>query len=257
MDFKKRRHANSCDIARCRTRSGLEMRMHPELGPIKVCKLNHSAAYDAEYPIDVEGETLDIAPADPASHEAVLATVEPVRVEAAGMLPAVQKITITTQAALDAASALLQDIKAKAKALETQRTAVTKPLLDAKRNVDLWFKPAREALSRVESALKAAIAGYVTEQERARLAALQAGDHEAGLAVEQPALPSGIQTRTTWKFRVVDASKIPAVYQSTPLWVLDMGGIQSIVSKQKSNCGIPGIEVYPDTGIAAAAKVAS
>lgn len=50
----------------------------------------------------------------------------------------------------------------------------------------------------------------------------------------------GIVTRTTWDYRIVDKSKIPAMY-----WTLNESMIRATVSAQKDRTDIPGVEAYP------------
>jgi hypothetical protein len=147
---------------------------------------------------------------------------------------------------LDQAGELLKQTKAKYKSLESERTKVTKPLLDAKRDIDDWFKPAKQALSALEGVLKSAIDGFITAQEQKRLEALQLGNHQEALATEQPVLPSGISTRTVWRFNVVDPTKVPREYLA-----VDMAKVQAHVTEHQSATAIPGIEAYPDTSVAA------
>ncbi len=254
LNLKKRRKPDACDVMRCRQRDHLVI---VEDG-VKLCP-NHLAEYNADddapapVPAGVAAYEIGEAPSDAVavSQSAVLATVEPVRAEAVAQFDQLAAIEITTQGALDSAGAFLQDVKGRAKALEQQRTSVTKPLLDAKRNIDAWFKPAKEALGKLESHLKSAISGYVTAQEQARLAALQAGEHEQALAVEQPTLPTGIQTRTIWRFEIEDAALIPREYL-----VPDAAKIAAHVNAYKSQSQIPGVRAYPDTGVSSTASKA-
>ena len=186
------------------------------------------------------------------SQAQVLAIVEPLRAEAADSAIAIAAIAIGSQSMLDKVGELLTQTKAKYKAIEAERTKVTKPLNDAKKAIDGWFKPAKTALNDLEIVLKDAMSSYITGQEQKRLEALQLGNHEAALATEQPVMPAGISTRTTWKFHVVDVARVPREYL-----VLDMAAIQAHVSTHKSNSSIPGIDAYPDTGIAASSKASS
>ena len=56
----------------------------------------------------------------------------------------------------------------------------------------------------------------------------------------------GISTKVNWKFRITDVSKIPREYM-----IPDLTGIGMIVRGLKENFNVPGIEAYPETGIAA------
>ncbi len=246
FEYKSRLRPESCDVKGCRGRNNLtfvdSLPRHANGRQVKLCA--KCLAMVGEQPPAQD------APAPQSDHHAeVLAIVEPVRNEAEKNAHALSTIVITSQAMLENAGELLQETKAKFKQLESERTKVTKPLLDAKRQIDSWFDPAKSALRQLEATLKGAMSAYVTEQEQRRLEALQLGKHEEALATEQPVMPSGISTRTSWRFNVIDASKVPREYL-----VLDMAKIQAHVSVHKSNSSIPGIEAVPETGIAARAS---
>lgn len=258
MEFKKRRKADSCDVAKCRQRNGI-VSTAPD-GP-KLCP-PHMTTWQAEHnlstgdaappsePPPAETVVEEAAPpaptGPPGSQESVLAIVEPIRAEAASMVPQLAGLVISSQSMCDKAGALLVATKAKSKALEAERTKVTKPLLDAKKAIDGWFKPAKAALAAVEQALKTGLAGYVTAQEQARIDALQLGNHDAALAVAPAVMPAGVSTRTTWKYEILDPAAIPREYLA-----IDSAKIQAHVTAHKSQTSIPGIRAYPDTGIAA------
>lgn len=242
LSTKSRKKPDACDISRCRQREQLTIVEDPVHGRLKLCS-THLEQYNGEAKVTPP-------PAAPAAdpmpvHETVLAAVEPVRAEAAAQLVQLAEIKITSQPGVEAAGKFLQQVKGKAKTLETERTKVTKPLLEAKRTVDGWFKPAKEALNMLEAHLKSAINTYLREQEAARLAALQAGDHEGALATEQPTLPAGVQQRTIWKWRVTDPALVPDEYK-----VIDSAKVTAQVNEHKGNTAIPGIEAYADTSIA-------
>ncbi len=260
LKLKTKIKPHLCDAAFCR---GKEFNIVNDAG-LKLCT-KHAAEYDgpAAEPTDTsigieppesgmqvisetvgEPKTESFIETPASDRDNVLAIVEPVRVEAETDLVKLQGIAVKSQAGLDAASELLKTTKGKIKSLEAQRTAVTKPLLEAKKNVDGWFKPAKHALEALEQFLKDAISGYITETEKRKLEALKAGDHETALAMQPPELSKGVTTRTTWKFEIENVDAIPREYM-----VPDAAKIQQHVTTYKSQSTIPGIRVYPDTGI--------
>lgn len=134
-----------------------------------------------------------------------------------------------------------------------------------------------------EAIYKRGIASYIQEQERIRLEIQRKAEEEAkrreeeerlALAVQaeqagadeqtiedivntpQPYTPpvvaqtfrpmAGVSSRKTWKWRLVDESKVPRKYL-----VLNTVAINSAVKSLGKAADIPGIEVYEDTGIAA------
>jgi len=259
--LKKRPKLGNCDISRCRVRENITVIDTPN-GGVQLCTphLNEygnvlAGVPDPEAPTapdtaaamrtasDTNANSISYSQSD------VLATVEPLQREAESNFEALKGIQITTQIGLDKAGEFLREIKGKMKALEAQRTSVTKPMLDAKKQIDAWFKPAKEALTRLETLLKNGITGYMAAQEKARLDALTAGDHDGALAIDQPTAPAGVSTRTIWKYRITDAAAVPREWL-----VIDHATVQAYVNEHKAQSSIPGIEAYPDTSVSARAS---
>ena len=148
------------------------------------------------------------------------------------------------QEKVDMAGELRKQIKGKLKTLKEQRLDITRRMIEGKGKVDSLCRPAEDEDKSVEGILKAGLAGFIEAQQEAKLEALEAGNHEAGLAVLQPELPKGVSTRTTWRFRIVNMDLIPREY-----WVIDSAKVQAHVNAHKGQSAIPGIDVYCDTGI--------
>lgn len=118
------------------------------------------------------------------------------------------------------AGELVKMAKEKWKALEERRTEVTRPLNEALRAVNGWFKPAQEPYKQAEQVLKQKISAYLLAQRAANAAAMQAaaqaaqaGDvdqaaqHVAAL-VEAPRV-QGVSMREVWDFEVVNLDEVP------------------------------------------------
>lgn len=145
-----------------------------------------------------------------------LALAEQAKATAAGFV-------VATAAENDQAGELRRMIKTEIDALEDQRKALTKPLLDHKRRIDDLFKPSVTAFQAAYDLLGKAIAAYLLrEDQRAReaaqaaLAAHNAGDHATGrelMAVASDAAvaqaPVGTSVRFEWRGRIVDAAAVP------------------------------------------------
>ncbi len=267
LNLKKHPKPDSCDVMRCRQRNGLTAFPDmPNLAGFKLCKkhLDLYRAEDDDAVIDTEGETVGGPVAHPGqtrepdapepvaglpTQSTVLAIVEPVRAQAVEQLAQLEGVSLESQDGVDLAAKLLKEVKASYKSLEAQRTSVTKPLGALKKAIDGWFKPAKDALLAEEKFLKTVIADFVVAQEQARVAQLQAGNHEAALAIEPAVLPQGVRTTTTWQFEIVDASKIPREFL-----VPDAAAIQAHVAANKANSSIPGVRAFPNTGVSAGSK---
>jgi len=119
--------------------------------------------------------------------------------------------TIANEDDNEFAAEVLRDVKAKFKEVESKRTGITKPMLEAKRQVDALFKPVLEALAMAEGALKEKIAAYLAATHAANVAAIQAAstaesaeDAAAALAtVEAVSTPAGVSTRVMWEPEVI------------------------------------------------------
>ncbi len=136
------------------------------------------------------------------------------RSEAAGnadALAPLEALEITSAADLAFAGELLTSAKSRWKELEEKRTAITRPINEAKRQVDALFAPAQEPLKRAEGILKAKIAAYTIAQQAAQteaMLAVSAGEAGATLVVPS-APPPGVSVRSVWDFEVTDDAAVP------------------------------------------------
>ncbi len=130
------------------------------------------------------------------------------------------------------------------------------------------FDDEQERLRRLEEARLREEARIREEQQQLEVAAAmeleaqRTDDHtlllEAMDLVEQPVAEptvlvqrttpkvSGISFRETWKYKVVDLSKVPREYL-----MLDAVKVGGVVRALKAGTNIPGIQAYPDKGVGA------
>src|SRR5690606_29862260 len=94
-------------------------------------------------------------------------------------LQLVRDYQIQTAADYEGAAEQLKAIKSKAKSLDEQRKAITKPLDDAKRQVMNLFRPPLQFLADAESLIKRSMADFQREQERLRLEAQRKAEEQA------------------------------------------------------------------------------
>lgn len=122
---------------------------------------------------------------------------------------------VVDQATLDQAGTLVKSAKERWKDLETKRTSITKPLLEAKRGVDQLFKPVLDQYAEAEQVLKAKIGAYAAQREAERAAAMQASaaEYQAGGTptemIPEPPKTAGITTRQLWDFTVELPDLVP------------------------------------------------
>ena len=258
--LKKRAVEGTCRVMRCKVDDDLVEHETPERGAVLLCPKHLQQVQDGAPAAPVPTTTTAVAPtavdppADPdaktavvVEHASVIALVNPLRTEYTDMVAQLRTaLVVNSQPRLDMAGELLKQVKGKVKKLEAERKKITKPLLDAKKAVDNLFRPATDAAALVEELLKKAISGYIDGQRATKVAALQAGDHEGALATIEPELPGGVSMRTVWKWKLVEANLVPREY-----WAIDARLVQEHVNTFKGQSHIPGIEVFPETGIAA------
>lgn len=151
----------------------------------------------------------------------------------------------------------LRLIKHQAKELDTKRRKVTKPLNDAKREVDSWFKPVLDLYKEVETTLKDKLKVYQRKQEEQRRALLpaiqqahQQQDFTQALALSnqmaqaQPAEVKGTTFKKVWVFKVTDPNQIPRQFMQ-PNETLIRAYMRDAV-KAGETPTLPGVEFWQD-----------
>jgi hypothetical protein len=152
------------------------------------------------------------------------------------------------------ATDLVKTVKTRHDELEAKRTSITKPLNEAKRQVDALFAPALQPLKQAEAWLKTEITRYTIAQRASNEAAMQsvaaatqAGDvvaAAAALAVMHD-MPhaSGVNVKEYWDFEVVDAGAVPRDFCSPdPLLLKEW--IQYADDKHQAPISIPGVRFF-------------
>ena len=195
-----------------------------------------------------------------------------------------ENYTIDTAVKYQCSAEDLKAIKTKTKELDTLRKSLTKPLDESKKGIMAFFKRPLDLLNSAESAIKSAMVKWQQEQERIRraeearlaeeqrkeaerLARLAAAAEKRGddkkveefkgrEAVVKSAVPavvsnvqpvSGITKVAVWKFRIVDANKIPRQYM-----IPNEVAIGQVARATKGSVQIEGVEIYSEETIRAA-----
>ena len=112
---------------------------------------------------------------------------------ASAALEMVKAMEIDSQETYELAADELKSIKAKAKSLEDQRTAITKPINDALRGINALFKGPTDFLTQAEKVIKVKMLDFTTAQER--LAAEERRRAEAAVRAEQERLAKEASAR--------------------------------------------------------------
>lgn len=156
------------------------------------------------------------------------------------LLERLEGFELATQADADKVSAILVEVKTRYKELETQRTSATKPLLAAKRNIDSWFKPAKDALGRAEKLMKGKLSDYLVEAEQAKDKALAC---DTSIVQADATTGKGVSAKHKWTWKVTDISKVPEKYS---VKVVNADSVDAAVEASGGQVDIPGIEVSAD-----------
>lgn len=194
-----------------------------------------------------------------------------------------RSLVIKTAEGYSEAASYLKGIKGMLAKIEEARTRVTKPLLQAQREVNDQAREAALPLQQAETAIKRAMIGYSDEQERLRREeqaradeaarreqeklqaraekAAAAGKVEKAAELEVQAATvvapviqreapkvTGIGERLNWKFEIIDPAAVPRNY-CTP----DEKKIGAVVRGLKGDTQIPGVRVWAEKNIAAGA----
>jgi hypothetical protein len=184
-----------------------------------------------------------------------------------------QAFEITDRHSFQTAAGFLRALKAKQHDLEEMRLSVTRPLIEAQRKVNEWFKDPIGLLERAESTVKRAMGTFerkererIEQEERAAIARANAEQEElqrrstaaaakgnerraaelaARAASVVPAAPElaplkakGISFGELWGYDVMDELLIPREYL-----MIDHAKIRAVVKAMKGATKIPGIAV--------------
>jgi hypothetical protein len=160
-----------------------------------------------------------------------------------------RNLPITNDEEKEFAAEGLRWVKAQHAELEEQRTAITKPLNVALREINNLFRPMKSALEDAERVLKTKIAHYLEKKQLDNERAIEAAASAATPAQAQTALatvsqveaPRGVSVRYMWVATVKDASLIPREYLMP-----DMPRILDAVRASDGKVEIPGISIHQE-----------
>lgn len=169
--------------------------------------------------------------------------VQPIETAALKLRDQITSVSLVIQddTQMQAIGALAQHAQTKINEIEATRKRATKPLNATLREINGWFRPAREAYESVKAACQQAMLAYERTRESEKAQALASGDHATAMATEPVALPAGTHARTRWAFRVVDFAQVPREFLA-----VNAARVQTVVDAQREKTAIPGIEVYED-----------
>jgi hypothetical protein len=130
---------------------------------------------------------------------------------------------IIDQTSFDQAGELVKEAKRRWKELDERRAGITKPMLEAQRKTNAFFKPVLDHYAQAEGILKAKIGAYAARVQAERAAAMQrsAVEFQAGGTptdlIPEPAKTSGVSTSETWVPRIDHPDLVPRDFCSPDL----------------------------------------
>jgi hypothetical protein len=246
----KKTKQNECDAMRCqapptnwRARNGT-----------KFCARHIGLLAPDEFDVLGGGDPLpdneDVKSKDGFNEHATKAEIEPYRNDALSLVEKLDPIVINDAETADMMGVLLKEYHDHIKIIEAKRKEATKPLTEAKRAIDSWFKPARTALEEAKKLLKNKIADWAERQELARQEALDSGDVERALNTPEAAIPDTAMIRKFWTFEVTDLPLVPAKFL-----IVDADAIKNEMEKAgPENTVIPGIRIFQTSTVTVKGK---
>jgi hypothetical protein len=157
------------------------------------------------------------------SADQAAATQREAEAELVGLAKHPEALAITDEDSKGEVVEFMREWQRRGDAVELMRTSATKPLLDVKRTIDGWFKPANDAISTIVEICKKAIGAYDLAQDNKRLAAkaeaqAAAEAHDTGAmltaltvaASSAPAKVKGSSTRFEWRVKRIIREMLPA-----------------------------------------------
>jgi hypothetical protein len=168
-------------------------------------------------------------------------------------------------------------IKSAQKRVEELRVSMTKPLLEAQRRINDFFRGPADKLVAAEHAIKKALVSFDTERRRQAAEAQARADEAARkererlereaaklevkgkteqaetkrqlaetivapvVAPPPPAAPKGQAFRLVWKFQVLDPALVPDLYKT-----VDETKIRKVVGALKDQANIPGVKIWSE-----------
>lgn len=137
-------------------------------------------------------------------------------------LQALAEFEITSTADNEFAAEMVQSVIARYKFIETERKKITDPLNAALKATNALFAGPKEALEKIEAALKLKIARFIEGQQQANVAALEAAQNastpeeatEALAEIQNVEKPKSVSIRYRWVAEVIDESKVPQMFRT-------------------------------------------
>ena len=186
--------------------------------------------------------------------------------EALALRGQIKSITIQNEDQYKQTSDFLVSLNNQYKKIEDRRTAITKPMNEAKRQVDMLFKPALNALEEIVTDVKRSMSVYLKEAQAARERAMleaarlaqsapvtgttpEAKEFQALVAqasAGNPEANGNVYTKARFVFVIENPALVPDEF-----WMIDEKKIAQFVGERGMLANIPGVKVSQETQIIA------
>lgn len=208
FNLVKKPKAGQCSARRCKEPAAITT---PD--GVELCEKHAQIWRQHGEPVFAQGEP----GADLAKMEADKAALAVEAEQAQRSVELIKTLPIDTQEDLDRIGQFGAAARAKIKELEAKRKAATQPLNASLREINSWFKPAREGLELCVQALNARLLEAKSKAEQAQDAALaeveasggQVDETTLAVAHATPQLPAGASTRKVPAYEITDADQVP------------------------------------------------
>jgi hypothetical protein len=142
FSLKQKTTVNSCDAKRCKA----DGPFHILINGSKVCDRHLAMLTEDEKEALGRDNAVDSEPTDGPSEENVRAQIEPYKNDALEIIDSLEAIEIIDEESNEMVGELLKQTHNNLKAIEAKRKEATAPLMQAKKAIDAWFKPAKTGL---------------------------------------------------------------------------------------------------------------
>jgi len=269
LKAKRGPHLKTCWAAGCRVRIANTVEADFRGETVRLCR-NHLVELGANEIRDAQAVEAPAAPTAPTEWgETIVLPAEQTQDRAQGYanlaqdtLSVLDNFTVESPEDLALLAEVMKQVRDANAEATASRDEVTKPLNAVVKRVRSWFKPGLDSLAAVEARIKQMIRegklkldakadALLEEASKARAAG---NDEVAALALDARATAEvtstpGVVYAEVWKFEITDPMEVPREF----LTVAE-SRIRAHVMREKGNAEIPGVRVFKDVSVRAAAS---
>lgn len=168
---------------------------------------------------------------------------EAIKADLATLQKDAQNLAVKTDEDLTSASAFLAQVKTRINRLKDIKDELVKPMKQAVRHADNWFKVQVEPFTILERQVKDAIGDYITQKEKEATTLAKQGNE----LIERPKASvctefGRVSSSKVWAWEVTDGTKVPKKYLA-----VNSAAVTDAVRNGERK--IPGIKIYQKTQV--------